>query len=188
MDLDRGLETKIMVPYSGRGLLQIDLFSLTRENSNKFRYFQLTLWNNRFEFQSCPPGNLSIGDIEGKSFILKIYRKKTELMIDLDGENQIKFDTSTAFSTPDCNKFWGAEDINLFRYDPVSKDVATYYRIPGSEESDDSEDSEDNSDEESDGSDGSEDNTNKLKPGKWHLHVRYRAVQVVIAHRRVKSA
>ena len=150
MDLEQGLETKIRHPNMDNGMMRVDLSSRAPANGDlHFRYFQLTLWSGQFEFQTCPPGELDMSVIQGASFILKIYRKETELMIDLDGENQIQLDTVITFSYPDCYDFWGVEKINQFKYDPVSENVATHYRIPGSEESDDS-----------------RDDSDKLKPGK----------------------
>ena len=151
MDLEQGLETKIRHPYRDNGMMRIDLFSLAPANGDShFRYFQLTLWDKRFEFQSCPPRHLSISDIGSGTIILKIYRKKTYLMIDLNGENQIQLDTlGTPISYPDCYGFWGVKKINQFKYDPVSENVATHYRIPGSDESD-----------------NSDDNRDRLEPGK----------------------
>ena len=138
MDLEQGLETKIRHPNRDNGMMRIDFWG------SHFRYFQLTLWDKRFEFQSCPPGHLSISDIGSGTIILKIYRKKTYLMIDLNGENQIQLDTlGTPFSYPDCYGFWGVKKINQFKYAVVFGNIETHYRIPGSDESDDSEDDRD---------------------------------------------
>ena len=149
MDIEKGFET--MIDYSDTNR-EVIIYLLSAVES---RYFRFTLWTNEYEFHTCPPGKLNMSVIHETSFTLKIYRRTTELMIDLNGDNQIHLYAS---SHGDCYDFWGAQKINQFRYHPGSKNVATKYRIPGS---DDSEDSEGDSDKDSNDSDKDSNDSDK---------------------------
>ena len=147
MDIEKGFET--MIDYSDTNR-EVIIYLLSAVES---RYFRFTLWTNQYEFHTCPPGKLNMSVIHETSFTLKIYRRTTELMI--DGDNQIHLYAS---SHGDCYDFWGAQKINQFRYHPGSENVATKYRIPGS---DDSEDSEGDSDKDSNDSDKDSNDSDK---------------------------
>ena len=87
--------------------------------------FELQLGKGRYEYHGCTSGFLDLPEVEeNKPWILKIYRRKAWLMMDLDGVNRLKLDTLVE----SCSETWTGH-ISMINFHEVSEDVVTHYRI-----------------------------------------------------------
>ena len=126
IDIDRGIEIKI-VYNQGK---QISMLFGTAEHTYNFK---MTLWNGECTFQNCLTGAVNMGTlVSGTTFILKIYRKDEELLIDVNGHKSVEI---SIHSTLQCSSFWGRE-ISRVYFAEISRNVATHFRLISAEEKD----------------------------------------------------
>ena len=124
VDIDRGLEIKILYnpAENSKKVLVRCYFCNSQSNC---RDFELKLDKGRYEYHGCTSGFLHLPEVEeNKTWILKIYKRKTWLMMDLDGVNRLKLDTIVE----SCSETWTGH-ISKINFDEVSQDVVTHYRI-----------------------------------------------------------
>ena len=124
MDIERGLEMGILYnPAVDPNKVVRCYFCISQSNC---RHFELQLGSGLYEYHGCPSGNLDLPEVEeNKPWILKIYTRKAWLMIDLNGVNILKLDTTVG----SCSEFWKADHISEMKFDIISQDVVTHYRI-----------------------------------------------------------
>ena len=98
----------------------------------------INIWDGNFQIitQNCHTKDLSLSTIKDSvSFIMTIYRRDKQIIVDIDGENKVELDTS---SPPDCSSFWGAGEINKVYFAPAAdRNAATRYRILGDDDDND---------------------------------------------------
>ena len=123
MDIERGLEMGILYnPAEDPNKLVRCYFCISQLNC---RRFELQLGSGSYLYQHCTVGTLDLPEVEeNKPWILKIYKRKAWLMMDLDGVNRLKLDTLVE----SCSETWTGH-ISMINFHEVSEDVVTHYRI-----------------------------------------------------------
>ena len=161
VEIDRGLEMKILYnPAEDPNKVVRCYFCTSPINC---RHFELQLGSGLYEYHGCPSGNLDLPEVkENKPWIVKIYRREAWLMMDLDGVNRLKLDTTVG----SCSEFWKTGHISKMTFNEVSQDVVTHYRIAARqdvEEEDESQDEEDEDDDKDEDDDEDEEEDDKDK-------------------------
>ena len=136
IDIDLGIEMKIVNDKTANPLAEVLLIFNTEEASGSFK---LQLYNGMCTFLNCEAQELDMSTVaDGIPFLLKIYRKDGKLMIDLDGENKVEMDINSPFNLQQgCPSFWGTDDICTVYFSSKSRDVATHYRMVEKDKGDD---------------------------------------------------
>ena len=98
----------------------------------------INMWNGNCQIIThlCKTEDLGLPLIQNNVvFIVKIYRSDKKIMIDINGENKVKLDTT---NPPLCSSFWGAGEINeVYFSSAADKNAATRYRILGDDNDND---------------------------------------------------
>jgi len=155
VDIVRGLEIKILYnPAEDPNTLVRCYFC-----NSKCHRFDLHLWNGVYLYQECTEGTLDLPEVrENTTWILKIYRRKPQLMIDLDGVNILEHDTAVG----SCSEFWKTGQVSKMVINEVSQNVVTHYRIAAKQDGDKEDESEDDNDGEEEESQDDEEFTGKI--------------------------
>ena len=143
MDIDRGLEMKILYNPTEDPIKIVRCYFCTSASQLDCRYFEIKLWSGFYLYHGCTEGTLVLPEVEeNKPWILKIYRKNAQLMIDLNEVNILKH----YITVRSCLEFWIAGHISKVKFDTISENLVTHYRIAARQDGEEEEESEDDED------------------------------------------